>query len=506
MRIGLAALLIGCMPAAVSTQAADFQADLRAILEREARALQSIGDGLARKGESARADAIRGLADPALADDSAIIRIRPLPEVVPSTGGGLASRPPSALDPEASAVRDRTAEELLGLAGQAARANRVGVADTCLRGVIDRQPDHAEARRLLGYVRHQGGWAQPFAVEMLRKKKLDHPVYGWIDADWAPHLERGELPGRVVAGKPEQWLPADQANALRSDIRRGWEINTAHFSIRTDVPLDRAIAFGRKLEHFREAFHASVGDVFGADAPLVRRSQNKPVPAVKPHEVWYFATKAEYVEHLKPTHGDGVELELGRYDPSRKRGGPGRSYFYRDDSGPIPIDATVYHEASHQVLFESGVKTGYEANLGQYWVFEGLGTYFETLQTTQDGTIELGRFVGPRLAVARQRIHDQGEIVPLAKLFAMNRSRFDGSGGGDVYLNYAQAMALAVYLMHGEAGQYRPAFLDYVGDAYRGAYRKGSRAEPLPERLGKTAERLQEEFRRYLGGQPANAG
>ncbi|MFO0958002.1 MAG: DUF1570 domain-containing protein [Isosphaeraceae bacterium] len=504
MRIGPAAFVIAWIPLAAT--AADFQADHRAILDREAKALRALGDGLARRGDAGRAGSIRDLADPAVASNSALIRIKPLPEVVPGGGGGLASRPPAALDPEVSAIRDRAAEELFQLAGQAARANRVAVADACLRGVIDRQPDHSEARRLLGYVRHQGGWASPFAVEMLRKKKVDHPVFGWIDSDWVPRLEQGELPGRVVNGKPEQWLPAAQADAMRSDIRRGWEINTAHFSIRTDVPLDKAIAFGRKLEHFREAFHASVGDIFGAEAPLVRRFQNKSVPSVKPHEVWYFATKAEYVDHLRPTHGDGVELELGRYDPSPRRGSPGRSYFYRDDSGPIPIDATVYHEASHQILFESGVRTGYEGNLGQYWVFEGLGTYFETLEIAEDGTIELGGFVGPRLSVARQRIHDQAEIVPLTKLLGMNRSQFDGSSGGDVYLHYAQAMALAVFLMHGEGGRYRPAFLDYAGDAYRGNYRRGTKAEPLPERLGISAERLQEEFRRYLGKQPTDAG
>ena len=37
-----------------------------------------------------------------------------------------------------------------------------------------------------------------------------------------------------------------------------------------------------------------------------------------------------------------------------------------------------------------------------------------------------------------------------------------------VYLNYAEAMALTVFLMHDRGGQYREDFLDYVRDALRG--------------------------------------
>ena len=127
------------------------------------------------------------------------------------------------------------------------------MADACLRAVLDRDPDHAEARRLLGYVPHDGGWATPFAVEQLKKGMVLHPTYGWVDADWVPHLEQRRAPRTGTTNpKDVRWLPAAEADAQRSSIERGWKITTEHFEILADVPLSEAIGFGRKLEMFHD--------------------------------------------------------------------------------------------------------------------------------------------------------------------------------------------------------------------------------------------------------------
>jgi hypothetical protein len=498
----LATLLVGTV---APDEAAELRAELRGIREREAAALATLANTLERDGDKAKSAEVRTLAPKADEPDRPWQYV-PLPELVPGPDKGLASRPTAPRHPEAVKARDQAADDLLKLAARSAKAGRLAIADECLRGVLERKPDQSEARRLLGYVPHQGGWATPFAVDMLKRKKVDHPIYGWIDADWVPQLDQGLLPGKVINGRPEQWLAAAQADAMRADIQHGWEIRTAHFFVRTDVPLARAIAFGRRLENLHAAFHSIMADVLGADSALARRYQNKAPATIKPHEVWYFADKTEYVNYLKRIHGLGVDLELGRYDPARRRGDVGRSYFYRDDNGQVPVEATLYHEASHQLLFESGPRSGYESNVGQYWVFEGLGTYFETLEPQPDGSLELGGFVGPRLALARERIIDKGELVPLDKLVAMNKARFDGSGGGDVYLNYAQAMALTDFLMQAGQERYRDAFLDYVADAYRGNFRRGGTARPLFERFGTTPEALQEQFLEFLKSRPQAAG
>ena len=56
------------------------------------------------------------------------------------------------------------------------------------------------------------------------------------------------------------------------------------------------------------------------------------------------------------------------------RNGDTRVVQYRSDgTRAIPGSA-------HQLLFESAGRQNYDRNVGNYWVFEGLGTYFETVE------------------------------------------------------------------------------------------------------------------------------
>ena len=92
--------------------------------------------------------------------------------------------------------------------------------------------------------------------------------------------------------------------------------------------------------------------------------------------------------------------------------------------------------------------------------------------------------VGPRIAQARKRLIEANEFIPIEHLVALNRPRFRGDqGGGDIYLHYAESMALAVFLMQADGGRHREGFLDYVRDAYKGRFRGGS-GRPLEDRLG----------------------
>ena len=155
--------------------------------------------------------------------------------------------------------------------------------------------------------------------------------------------------------------------------------------------------------------------------------------------------------------------------------------------------ATLYHEASHQILFETAGKTSYDTNRTNYWVWEGLGTYFETVEPQEDGSILVGGLVGPRIDQARLRAA-RGDYVPLAELTAMGEDKFREDKDEAVYRNYAQAMALTVFLLHGEGGRYREAFLDYVADAYRGKVKASS----LADRLGVPFTTLDKQFKAYL--------
>jgi hypothetical protein len=402
--------------------------------------------------------------------------------------------------------RETTAAALVDLAARAAApaVEEFGLADQCLRDALVLNPDQPEARRLMGHVRRGESWVTPAAARKLDAHEVLDPTYGWVPDDWPPHLNQGELPAPIVAGRPVAWLPRERADALRSDIKkRPWEIRSENFLVRTNVPLGEAIAFGRRLEVVRDAFLSLFADIFEPeDLPLARRYRGlEPLDdRDRRHEVWYFAEKPQYVEFLRRNFGRDESAGLAYYMPkseaSRFRQPP-RAFFYRDPDNPIEVTATLHHEASHQVLFESsGEAARHMANAGHFWVWEGLGTYFETLRAEPDGVgHRIGGRYGPRMTRAAQDAR-AGRFLPVAELTALGESRFFDEV--DVYRNYAQAMALTVFLMHGDEGRHRDAFVAYVADAYRGRYRAGATLPGLAQRLGMGPSELDRRLVAYL--------
>ena len=482
----LAALATGAAPPPGPVSSAALRAELGVIREREAARLRALAAGLGAE----EAGRVLGWIEAGPPKDGPT-RFVPLPEVVP------APPRPSPAEGRARPARDEAADALFALADAGARAGRFALADECLRGVIARRPGHQEARRLLGYVPHAGGWATPYAVDRLRDGWVAHPAFGWVPADWVPHLDRGELPGHIEAGRPAKWLPAAEADALHAEFAEAWTIETAHFHIRSNVPLSESIVFARRLEDLDDVFFALLADVVGPELPLARRYRS-PAPPKAParrHRVWYFSSKAEYVAYLRPKHGPGVEVELGRYDYATKPGAWGTSYFYRDPEAPIDATATLYHEASHQLLFESAGRRAFEKNAGNFWVFEGLGTYFETLTPRSDGSLELGGRVGPRVAKARANILDDGDYVPIAELVGLDQAGFTEEHA--VYRHYAESMALAIFLMQSGGSRHREPFLDYARDAYKGLIRRGA-GRSLADHLGVPYATLDRQFLAYL--------
>src|SRR5262249_8679415 len=142
------------------------------------------------------------------------------------------------------------------------------------------------------------------------------------------------------------------------------------------------------------------------------------------------------------------------------------AYFFRDPDGQIAATATLFHEVSHQLLFEAGGRQNYERNVGNFWGFEGLGAYFETVTIEPDGTMKVGGLVGPRIDAARRMLLENKQFVPTERLVRLGQSAFMKEEL--VYLHYAESMALAVFLMQGHDELYRESFLDYVKAAYSG--------------------------------------
>jgi hypothetical protein len=495
-----------------TAEAGSLNREIGSIHATEAKELEKLASELAGKGDSQAASEIRRLIPRKHERDGPSI-LRPLPEVSPAPEKGLASvsssKPNAGAKPDASSwraaldrIRSSAGAGLYQMAKRAAATNppRYALAATCLREALERQPDHREVRRLLGYVSSDGGWARPFAVRQLKDGNLNHAIYGWVPADWVSHLEGGELPAPIARGqKKVRWLPAEEADRLRSNWKNPWQIVTEHFEIQTDVPLGEAITFARRLESFYDLFFTLMADVVGDNLPLARRLRSPSLTAeasYRPHRIYYFASKDEYLDRMAELLGPNIDRDsLGYYDPPKPgKGFRSASYFYRDAEGVLPASATLYHEVSHQLLFENAGSNGFTKNAGNYWVFEGMGTYFETVKPLEDGSLEFGGLDSPRIKAALH-LFASGQFLPLDRFLLLDQSAFNRPDR--IREHYQQAMALAIFLMQANDRAYREPFLDYARDAFRGRIKRTT-GRSLEDRLGEPVRAIETRFREFL--------
>jgi hypothetical protein len=505
-------------PANASATAHDLRAQRRAILGRENDSLNALADRLAHDNNRDAATAVRRLVVRPT-DSDALTRFIPLPDVVKAgekavtpglssirverTNPSVAAGAVPLWDLEFQKIRQKTALKLLDLARSSATAvpPQWGLASECVRNALEHDPNQAEARRLLGFEPHEGGWARPFAIRQLRAGYVLHPIFGWVLKSWVANLDAGQLPSPPGRSRTKvRWLPAAEADQLRADGNPPWIIPTEHFQIQSNVPLSESIAFGRRLEAFHEFFFTVMADVVGDRLPLARRFSEPSLrePAYQPHLVYYFATKQQYVDRLRGIAPPDIDRSLGYYHP-RSPGAKNRkpAFFYRDEGGQIDAIATLYHEVSHQLLFESvrGSASTYERNVGNYWVFEGLGTFFETVRTDRYGVMDVGDFVGPRIAVAVRQLGGQGKAVPTGLFVSLGQDAFNREEL--IYTNYQQAMALTMFLMRHKDGVHRDAFLDYVRDALKGTLKPNS-GRSLQDRLETPYDTIDAQFLEFL--------
>lgn len=501
-------LLLGCFGSGTVVAAApqggnpvgddELRAERFAIRDEERMRLDRLASQRETEGDADLASTIRSLLEPVPMPDGPF-RFDPLPEIIlpkPESEGQVSV----VLDPEVTDVREENARRFAELAEQAFQANRLALADVCLRELLRRKPDDPEARRRLGYVPHAGGWATPHAVGRMKKGDVLHPVFGWVPNGWVVHLEDGLLPAPPRPGRSAiQWVPAEEADSARlGKIASGWQITTPHFKIQTSVPLDEGIDFGRRLEAFYDLFTSLCADVIGPERLQLAQLHRKPgliAPAVagRQHQVYYFGKKQEYVDYLAPRLRDAsIEGTLGIYLDEVKI-----SFFFKDEGGDLDVEATLYHEVSHQLLFELAGPTGYLRNPGDFWVFEGLGTYFETVQYQPDGSFRYGGKVGPRMEYARGVLVEDERLIPHRRFVGFDREAFRGTLEGDAQLHYAQANALTGMLIDRGEGRDREAFFRYVDDAYRGRLR-GASSQTLADRIGITFEELDEQLLKFL--------
>lgn len=161
--------------------------------------------------------------------------------------------------------------------------------------------------------------------------------------------------------------------------------------------------------------------------------------------------------------------------------------------------ATLYHEAVHQLFQESKPASRRVGEFANFWVLEGVATYFETLTEHNDPHAGLyftiGESTAGRLPKAREKLHDN-YYIPLADLIRLGKS--DLQRRPDVAKVYSQSSGLTAYLLNGEQGRYRESLVRYLQTVYAGH----DNEQTLAEATGASYSELDAAYRRYMESLP----
>ncbi|GIX04377.1 MAG: hypothetical protein KatS3mg114_0246 [Planctomycetaceae bacterium] len=381
-------------------------------------------------------------------------------------------------------VRKEYARQLYLLSRRGLHAGYPSWAYDRVREVAQHDPDHQRARELLGYVLYNERWVTPYTRKMLQLGYVWHERFGWLPQQHVERYERGE---RYFEGR---WISAEREAELRQDFSRAWEIRTDHYLIRTNHSLERGVELGRALEDFYQVFHQTfaaffndpehLSRVFNGTASLVQKNP-------KPYLVHYYRQREEYIHQLEPRFPsiqktNGIYLTQGR-----------TAHFY-DDPQRLGFE-TLYHEATHQLFYESHPLERAIGQHAHFWVIEGVACYMESLSITPEGA-SLGRHDAIRFRGARANYIHHHYYIPLRQLTAWGMSEFQAAP--QLARVYAQAAGLVHFFMHYEGGRYRDAFISHLIDLYSAQAKKREQPATLEELTGVSYEELDRQYGEYV--------
>ncbi len=385
-------------------------------------------------------------------------------------------------------AREEHAKELYLLSRRIVNADQPSLAYAVLREVLHFDPDHERGRALLGFVQYGEEWMTPFAAKMAKKNMVWHEKFGWLPEASVKRYEDGE---RFYLAK---WMTAEREESQRMDFRNAWEIETEHYRVLTNVGLERGVELSRKLEVFHDYFHNSFAAFFESPEQLKKLfngSPTKGAKVVKPFEVHFFRTKDEYVNKLKK-HNPQIGITNGIFMPDDHK-----AYFF--ESSEADVESTLYHEATHQLLFElsPSVRASSERpwDREHFWIIEGFACYMESFRQTDDGvTIGDPKYI--RFDAAHYRLIHDNYYVPLARFASMGKVVFQGDD--NIEKNYSQASGLAHFFLHYDGGRYRDALVRHIELLYAPTSTKQRGVPGLDQLTGTPYEQLDAQYREHI--------
>jgi hypothetical protein len=392
------------------------------------------------------------------------------------------------------------AERLFELAKHAADAGQLSLAFQWATEAVREDPDHAEARRVLGYKRVEDQWHTMFGARMHQEGKRWHGKYGWIEPANVPRYERGE---RLLGSK---WISADIDARRHERIEDGWQIRTDHFLVTTNHSLEAAAALAVRLEELHQVWRQLFAGFYLGEREVQRlfaspTGRQHARSRLRPFRVMFHRNRNQYIAALSQRQPRIAET-LGIYFDMQREAhffadtAPGDQRLWTADHGPL---STLYHEAVHQLFQESQPPARHVGRMANFWIVEGAALYFESLTGHEN---ELGRWftigesAAGRLPAARQRLLADGSYIPLVELTSIGQLELQGHP--NLSGLYSQAAGLATFLMQADSGRFREPLVRYLSTVYAGRDNPAT----LEQLTGAPYDELDAQYRRFLESLP----
>lgn len=386
-------------------------------------------------------------------------------------------------------LKQEVAKELYLLSRRVLNADLPNAAWRLIHEVVWFDPDYERARTILGYERYGDEWVTPFAAKKLRERFVWHEQFGWLPA---AHIDRYENGERIYRTR---WYTAQKEAELRRDFAHAWEVETDNFLIKTNVSLETGVKLAKKLEVFHDWFTRSFPAFFNTPDQLKKLfagAARRRRAVRKQFVIHFYRTRDEYVNRLIKDNPQ-IEITNGIYMPDERT-----AHFYPDPNSDI--ESTIYHETTHQILYEIDPKPRAIADREHFWVIEGFACYMESFRPQEDG-VSIGNPDYTRFYWARQRLVEENFFVPLDRFAALGKVTYQNQL--QIRERYSQASGLVHFYMHSNQGRYRDAFIDHIAALYR-PLPKGFRVGGMDRYTGVSYEALGQQYRDYISGLESN--
>jgi hypothetical protein len=381
------------------------------------------------------------------------------------------------------------ANQLYILSRRALRDGLVSYSYQLVRESARHYPDHSAARRLLGYVRNGSEWVTPFEKYKIDKREVWHDKFGWLPKAHVEKYNQGLRYYQPIRTRRGQWITADRAKTNHSDFRNPWIIRTEHYLIKTNHSLERGVEIAKKMEEYYQYFFQTFAGFFTSREQMQKLfsgSSRKSWRETRPYTVHYYKNKAEYVRALIATIPQ-IEITNGLYLTV-----PRTAYFFHNPN--VTTDHTLYHEATHQIFYESLKSDRLIAHQAHFWIIEGIACYMESFQR-KGASISLGDPTYARFVAAKYRYVTSRYYVPLQQFAALGMRNFQNDP--NIKKNYSQAAGLSKFFMDYDDGRYRDALIEHLSQLYRAKSRR-SRVQSLSALAGVSNKELDKQYGEYI--------